>query len=164
MKLSNGKYRLLLLAILFFVLMCNTRIGEKKEVKATVPETIQKPGSSFNDTVLVQPFSAVFFEPDPLQLEKLKAISDSGIFGATMHDYFFQTRNAKNFLQQFKPMLKVVPVKEARFLLFCKTNNAASVVDLDKYEAKGMFVFNGIKDPVLIDMTNVETQVSDYFK
>src|SRR5205085_7055433 len=99
-----------------------------------------------------------------LQLEKLKQISEERIFDGTMHEYFFQMRHAGNFLKQFKPQLHVVWLKKARFLLFGKFNHTSTVIDLNNYEAKGLFVFDGKKDPVLIEMTNVETQVSDYFK
>src|ERR1043165_9196756 len=163
MKTSKRKYCLLFYSLFFLMPGCmnsNTAI-QKENTKISTPKKIQKPPSSFHDTVTVQPMSAVFFEPDSLQLEKLKQISDERIFKGTMHEYFYQMRNANNFLKRFNPKLHVVWVKTARFLSFCKFNKTFSIIDLNNYEAKGLFVFDGKKEPVLIEMTNVETQVSD---
>lgn len=124
---------------------------------------VQKPASSYNDTLPVGPLSVVFFRPDSVQLGKLEDHMEKTLFEATMHDYFFQVKYAKRFMDEHFKNVRILDVDRARFLLF-KGYRRTFLVDLDTYESNGMLVFDGVKAPELIDMTNVATQVSDYFQ
>lgn len=123
----------------------------------------RKPPSSYNDKLSVPPLSAVFFQPDSAQFTKIESVTDKQIFKGSMHEYEYQIRNARLFLKQHWPYLNVIDTKNIRFLLFQHRNKITDTVDLNRNDPAGMYVFDGIRQPLLIDMTNVETQVPDYF-
>lgn len=109
--------------------------------------------------------AAVFFHPDSVQLFQLKAQKKPDVYEGTMHEFFYQMRNARMIIKKEWPGLKIVEAKNYRYLLFVKTDNVHELVDLDlKKDAFGLFVFNCVKPPLLIDMTNIETEMSFYLK
>lgn len=128
-------------------------------------ETIQrKPPSSFSDTVIIDFPAVVFYNPDTIQFKKIKAITDSMTFGSNVHDYFYQMRNSRLVLKKQYPGIKIIEVKNSRYLLFKYKNGEKEYVDLDlKNEPCGMFVFDGQKASRLVDMPNVETDLGFYF-
>src|SRR5579864_4661544 len=50
---------------------------------------VKKPPSSFEDTVIVDRESAVFYNPDSLQLEKIKLVNEKNVYGTMTHDCFY---------------------------------------------------------------------------
>ena len=51
-----------------------------------------------------------------------------------------------------------------RYLLFIKANKNIKCIDLnDKNDICGLFLFDTKKDPALIDMPNIDTQLELYF-
>ena len=124
-----------------------------------------KPPGSFSDTVIINTTSAVFYNPDSLQLEKIKAISDTMIFESIIHDCFYQMRNARIALKENWPHIRIIEISKARYLLFIKEDNSQQCIDLNtKNDMCGIVVFNRIKDPVLIDIMNINTSLDFYFK
>jgi hypothetical protein len=125
-----------------------------------------KPPSSYTDTVKINPLvSVVFYSPDVAQLEKIKAVNDKMIFESTMHELFYQVRNSKIVLQKYYAHVKIIDVKNARYLLFKKVDGKQELIDLDtKDDPCGMFIFDGIKSPELADMTNIDTDMEFYFR
>lgn len=125
-----------------------------------------KPPSSYSDTVKINPLaSVVFYSPDVAQLEKIKAVNDKMIFESTMHELFYQVRNSKIVLQKYYAHIKIIDVKNARYLLFKKVDGKQELIDLDtKDDPCGMFIFDGIKSPELADMTNIDTDMEFYFR
>ena len=82
-----------------------------------------------------------------------------------MHDYFFQMRYAHIAMKKNWPGLAIIESKRYRYLLFNKKDGSRECVDLDKKDdAYGLFVFDGKKSPLVVDLANTETQVSDYLK
>ena len=122
-----------------------------------------KPGSSFNDSLFVLLPGVVFFNPDSLQLEKIKQVTGAGIFQSTMHDYFYQIQYARFYVMEHWPEVRITDVEKVRYLVFRKIDGGLSIIDLDNEDPCGMYVFDRVQDPLLIDMTNVNTQVSGYF-
>lgn len=123
-----------------------------------------KPPSSFSDTVKINFRSAVFYNPDSLQLQQIKAITDSVIFDAAMHDCFYQQRNARAVLKQYYHDIKIKEIKNVRYLLFEKADGGKEYIDLNtKNDPCGIFIFDGQKKPKLIDMTNIESELGFYF-
>lgn len=123
-----------------------------------------KPPGSFSDTIIIHPLSAVFYTPDSLQLEKIKAISDTMIFESTIHDCFYQMRNSRMLLKQYYPRIKIIDVKNARYLLFVKTDGQNECIDLNtKNDPCGILIFDGHKKARLVDMTNIESELGLYF-
>jgi hypothetical protein len=122
-----------------------------------------KPGASFNNSIVVEPLTAVFYQPDSLQLVELQHVMDAKLFKAMMHDYYYQFKYARTFLQKEWKQIEIVTVDKGRFLEFQFRNNTTEVIDLDKYEPCGLFLFDGVQKPVLADMTNLETFAGFYF-
>ncbi len=123
-----------------------------------------KPGSSFRDTLSVDFPVAVFYSPDSLQLEKIKAITNPRTFEGSMHEYFYLCKNAHTVIRKYYPRLKIIDAKNIRYLLFMKADKSADYVDLDsKPDAYGLYIFDGNKAPLLADMANVDTDLGFYF-
>ena len=155
----------------FICFSCNSNSGSTNSIKDSVnskgiTKTLpKKPPSSFADTLVINMPAAVFYQPDSLQLSRIKAITDSIIFDGTMHEYFYQMRNARIVLKKTWPGLTIIESTKNRFLLFIKKNNTPECIDLDtKKESHGLFVFDGKKTPLPVDMTNIETEISFYLK
>ena len=126
---------------------------------------LAKPGSTYQDTLEITTASAIFYQPDSIQLEKIRTVTDERIFKGSMHEFFYQQRNAHLFLKEYWPKLKIIEAKNIRYLQFIKAGNHPEIIDLDrKNDAYGMFLFDPAQSPLLVDMTNIETQVPDYFK
>jgi hypothetical protein len=126
--------------------------------------TRNKPPCSFSDTIKISVPSAVFFTPDSLQLEKIKAITDSMIFDGIMHDCFYQQRNSRIVLSKYYPRIKIIEVINVRYLLFEKKGSEKEYIDLNtKNDPCGIFLFDAAKAPKLIDMTNIESELGFYF-
>lgn len=106
----------------------------------------------------------LFYEPDPLQMEKIRTVTEPPIFQGSMHEFSFQQKNAHAFLNKHWPELKIVNVKNIRYLLFILKDKSKELIDLDKLgDPYGMIAFITTKKPRQLDMTNIETQVPDYF-
>ena len=143
-----------------------TQINKNKNEQQKVPHKsapIQKPPSTFEDTLKINASAAVFFEPDSVQLQKIKQVTSEPVFKSTMHEYKYQIINAHKFLKHYWPQLKIIHARNVRFLAFCKKDKVKITIDLNKQDPCGMFVFDRTKAPLLIDMMNVETQVPRYF-
>ena len=127
-------------------------------------QEIRKPPSTYQDTLIVDKVSAVFYYPDSIQLGKIKKLLDTGVFEGTMHEYFYQMRNAKMVIAKNWSVLKVIEAKNIRYLLFKKTGNKPTLVDLDsRGDPYGLFLFDPGKEPALVDMMNIEGELPSYF-
>ena len=123
-----------------------------------------KPPGSYQDSFMIRERSAVFYEPDSIQKEKIRAVTEKSIFESTMHEYYYQVRNAHIVMKEQWKDLKILDVHHVRYLVFIKGSGERVVIDLDQInDAYGMFVFDTRQSPRLIDMTNVENQLPDYF-
>lgn len=124
----------------------------------------RKAPSSFSDTITINFPTAVFFNPDSVQLEKIRNSSDTMIFESTMHDCFYQIRNSRIVLKKYYPRIKIMEAKNARYLLFEMVSGGKKYIDLNtNNEPCGMYVFDGQKAPSLVDMTNIESFLWFYF-
>jgi hypothetical protein len=123
-----------------------------------------KPAGSYPDTITVNAPSAVFYNPDSLQWEKIKAITDIMIFESTVHDCFYQMRNARNSLKKNWPQVKLVEVSNARWIRFRLLNGTSEYIDLDTLnDPCGILLFDGHKKARLVDMMNIDTELGFYF-
>lgn len=139
---------------------------EQKTAEENVAEKSapRKPPSSFSDTVIVEYPAAVFYNPDSVQLKKIKAITEKMIFEGTVHDCFYQMRNSRMVLEKYYPKVAVIEVETARYIHFKMINGGDEVVDLNtKNDPCGLLIFDGHKSPQLVDMTNVDTELGFYF-
>ena len=99
-----------------------------------------------------------------MQLEKLKARTDTMIFEGMMHDCFYQMRYSRNVLKQHYKHVQIIDVRNARYLVFVKKNGEKEYVDLDtQNDACGLFISDPGKSHQWVDMTNAETAFGFYF-
>ena len=123
-----------------------------------------KPPANFSDTIKINFPAAVFYSPDSLQLEKIRSITDAGVFEGSIHEYYNYVRNAQLVIKRDRPGLKIIDVKNARYLLFISSDKKKECVDLDtKIDPYGLFLFNRQKPGELVDMANIESELGFYF-
>lgn len=168
---KNGiPYRIFnLLLVIFSFVDCNQPQSSKKIgiTKDTISSPIPyvKPASSFNDTLTIKEISAVFFNPDSLQLEKIKTITEKNHYETDVHNCFYLMRNARRVIKQYYPQVHIIEVSKIRYLLFEKADKSKIFIDLNKKnDMCGIFLFNRNKVPELIDMMNIDTSLWFYFK
>ncbi len=155
-----------ILVVLFYVSCTNAPTNPTSNTVVDNPKNAaqQKPSSTFKDTIIINVTAAVFYNPDSLQLDKIKAITDKDILESNVHDCFFQIRNSRIVLKKYYPAVKIIEVKNARYLSFIKDGGEKEYIDLNtKNDPCGLFIFNGKKAPLLVDMTNIETELGFYF-
>jgi len=160
-------FTIYIVSVLSLTASCSSNPVQDKEKKASPSshQVLTKPPSNFQDTMLIDFPAAVFYLPDSLQLEKIKELTDSSIFEAAMHEYFFQMRNARMSIKRDWPRLKIVEAKNIRFLLFKGRDNDSTYIDLNtKNDSHGLFLFQPGKKPHYADMMNIDTELGFYFK
>jgi hypothetical protein len=169
MKKNKSSFIILAVAVLFLLMgSCNEaakeKTGQPETGKKVKPAIIKKPGSSFNDTLVIDSKSAVFYVSDTLQMEKIKEVNEKKIFEMLTHNCHYQMQNARQVIREDWPQIKIIETYKHRYLLFKKANKAAKCIDLNnKNGICGLFLFDRKKDPVLADMPNIETQMNLYF-
>jgi hypothetical protein len=157
--------------IIFFMTACNNpsqkeknRIASQQQKKIS-RKYIANPPSSFEDTLTIKTVAAVFFKPDSNQLQKIKAVNKPMVFASLTHDCHFQMGFARNELSKNYPKIKIINTDNARYLLFVKDNKSDTCIDLNKNnDICGVYIFNRLKNPQLLDMTNADTELEFYFK
>lgn len=161
--MRNGSGIILLL--LFFVSCSRQNKSELPVVqKVEIKPAFVKPASHSKDTAWITSKSAVFFQPDSLQLQQLRSTVTAGLLESTMHEYYYQMRNARNALKQQWKEINQQEISNTRWLAFEKSNAEITIIDLDKNnELCGIYLFNRQDDPLFIDMMNIETQAGFYF-
>ena len=146
---------------------CNTN-NSNKAIAVSTSQTslvngIKKVAGTYQDTLIIQTPAAIFYHPDSLQLLKIKAQSDSIFYEGSMHEYFYQMRNARIVIHKTWPQLSIIESKNYRYLLFIKKDGSKYFIDMDKKnDPFGLFVFNNQKPPLPVDMTNIETDIFFY--
>ncbi|WP_435352503.1 hypothetical protein [Emticicia sp. SJ17W-69] len=167
MNLTNSPI-IKIISILFLVcvIACKSKpkdSDEKKKIPFAV--NLQKPQSSYSDTLLIDKPSAVFYNPDSVQLIKIEKINEKMVFESLKHDCFYQMRNARMVLKQYWPKIKIIESSKYQYLLFKKDDNTSVCIDLNtKNDICGILLFNQKKDPLLIDMMNIDTALDFYFR
>lgn len=156
------------MALLLFTGSCSEGYKENTRQAEISPKTktliIKKPGSTFYDTMMIKANSAVFYSPDSLQMKKIKTVNEKVTFDLLTHNCHYQMENARIVIKKYWPQIKIIETSNFRYLLFEKANKSKVCLDLnDKNDICGLFLFDGKKDPVLVDMPNVDTQLGFYF-
>jgi hypothetical protein len=157
-----------MIALFLFTDSCSEGYKKNTPQAEISPKTrsliIKKPGTTFNDTIIIKANSAVFYSPDSLQMKKIKTVNEKVTFDLLTHNCHYQMENARIVIKTYWPQLKVLETSTFRYLLFEKNNKRKVCIDLnDKNDICGLFLFDGKKDPVLVDMPNVDTQLGFYF-
>jgi hypothetical protein len=155
--------------LVFVLIVCSCSSSEQndgqvKKDMAPKPAIVKKPPSSFQDTVVVDRESAVFFNPDSLQLEKIKSINEKNVYGTLTHDCYYMMQNAHNVLRKHWARIRIVEVMNARWLLFVKKDKSRIYIDLNaRNNICGIFLFAPEKNPEPVDMPNIDTFLGFYF-
>lgn len=138
---------------------------ESTEQKTKVlPVQYKKPSSDFNDTLVINSISAVYYNPDSLQLEKIRGIMKKEEYETEVHNCFFLMRNARMVMKRYWPQVHIIEISRVRYLLFIKADKSKILIDLNtKNDMCGIFLFNRKKDPELVDMMNIDTALGFYF-
>jgi hypothetical protein len=137
----------------------------KHDNSIIAPGVYKKPPSAFNDTLVIKGKAAVFFNPDSVQLNNIKAMTESRVFDSDCHDCFYQMRNARNVIKQYWPELPIIETSAARYLLFIKADKGSACTDLNSLGAMcGIILFDPQKAPELIDMMNIDTALRFYYE
>jgi hypothetical protein len=72
---------------------------------------------------------------------------------------------ARSSLNSDWPRVKIMEANRVRYLEFVKTDKTKIFIDLnEKNDICGLFLFDGKKDPILVDMPNVDTILGFYFR
>ncbi len=160
-------WSLVLFSIVALTLSCSdpsTKAGKERNKIGGYKVPKNKPAGSYSDTITINGPSALFYNPDSLQWEKIKAITDTMIFESTVHDCVYQMRNARNSLQKNWPGIKMVDVSNARWIRFQLLNGTSEYIDLDELDDPcGILLFDGHKKARLADMMNIDSELGFYF-
>lgn len=157
-----------MIALFLFIGSCSE--GHRKNAPQaeispkTKPLIIKKPGTDFKDTIVIKARSAVFYSPDSVQMEKIKTVNQKVTFDLLIHNCHYQMENARMVIKRYWPQIKIIETSTSRYLLFQMTDKSKVCIDLnDKNNICGLFLFDGKKNPVLVDMPNIDTQLDLYF-
>jgi hypothetical protein len=167
-KIASHIYPLCIAAILLF--SCSGKSSPRVADKPGAPDSTilpvyKKPSSGFTDTLRVTGKAAVFFDADSSQLKKIKSLLPAMNYENDVHDCFYQMRNARIELKKYWPGLRIFEVLKARYLLFEKPGEAPVIMDLDKQNAMcGIYIYDPRKQPLFVDMTNIDTELHFYFQ
>jgi hypothetical protein len=146
--MTNHFIKLIGITFVFWVVTCCTDQKKTKKPESQLVENKNKPPSSFFDTLKINSRSAVFYNPDSIQLEKIKAVTEKNIYEGSMHEYFYQVRNAHIALKKYWPAIKIFEAKNVRYLQFVKGDQTNEIIDLNtKNDAYGLFVFDPYEVP-----------------
>lgn len=163
-KYTILKLNLFFLVAITFTMTCKHEKKTNPVTSNTSGDHKTKPPGNFPDTLKITEAAAVFYSPDSIQLENIKAVTDTNIFKSSMHEYFYQMRNARIVLKKFLPEIKIVDARNIRYLLFIHSDNKSDCIDLDsKNDAYGLILFNRQKPPLISDMANIEGEAGLYF-
>jgi hypothetical protein len=146
---------------------CNGNAAEQNEqqpLEDSINKQVRKPPALLQDTLLIDGPAAVLYQPDSIQLQLMKKRLKPMQYESNMHEFYYQQRNARIAINKNWPNLAVLEAKGYRYLLF-KKNSGSVCMDLDSLaDPYGLIIFNVEKDPVAVDMTNVETGISFYLQ
>ena len=125
--------------------------------------TASPTNSANNDTLIVDRQTAVFIEPDNLQIEKRKKQVGEEDFYTGADDYLFYMNAAHEFLDSFK--LTILNAKDKKFVKFIHSDKTQQIIGLDKLdELWSIYFFDPTKKAKQVDMTMIVEEYKSYFK
>jgi hypothetical protein len=148
---------------------CHNQIQEKPANPPTSSNDIadqhvaltSDPGPS--DTLTIAEKSAVFFQPDSLQIEQRKKQVGETDFNAGAGDYIFYMNSALQFLDSVK--LKTVEARNKKFLRFVGRDASQQLIRIDTLpELWGMYFFEPAKTAHLANIIDIGESYSSYYK
>ena len=115
------------------------------------------------DTLTIDRKTAVFYQPDSLQMEKrMKKVGEAD-FRAGADDYIYYVNTSAEYLE--KEGLPVLDAKNKKYLKFVLANKRVQVIKLDTLEELwGMYLFDPKKKAYAADITIIEDEYKSYYK
>jgi hypothetical protein len=155
--------------LFLFTISCRNespQTGHEQKKAGTAKRDIRKkPPSSFQDSMFIKSRAAVFFEPDSLQMEKIKGVYEKMIFESLTHECYYKMNYARKVLDMNWKGLPVKLASKFRWLIFRKSTGKDSIIDLNNINyICGVYLFDPQKNPILTDMTSIDTQLDFYFR
>ncbi len=96
---------------------------------------------------------------------KIQAVNEKNMMAQIQHDCHYQMQYARSSLNSDWPRVKIIEASRIRYLEFVKSDGTKIFIDLnDKNDICGIFLFDRKKDPILVDMPNVDTILGSYFR
>lgn len=153
--------------IILFIYLSITSCRENSSVKTTknidTPTTLHTSESMDNDTLIINTTTAVFTDPDSLQIEKRKKEIGEENFYAGSGDYIYYLNSAHEFLDSVK--VKTIIVKGTKIIKFVSYDKSYQLIQTDTLpELWNIFLFNPNKRVKQIDMTIIDEEYKNYFK
>jgi hypothetical protein len=148
---------------LCFVVSCagdRSETNNKQDSAVSIPTPVPK--TNFSDTLVISNKSAVFYQPDSLQIEKAKQESREEDFMAGADDYIFYMNESAEYLE--KKGITILNSKGRRYLKFMLYDGSMQVVKLDTIqELWGVFLFEPSQKPRQADITSIEEEYRNYY-
>ncbi|HRG67939.1 MAG TPA: hypothetical protein PLS73_03780 [Saprospiraceae bacterium] len=161
-KLYN--YLLWILNVIM-IIACDSKSKNTSNENLTEKPIYHKPQSNFSDSLIIKGVAAVFYYPDSAQLKAIKSITDPKILDGTLHELEYQFKYSHKIIKANWKELTIIEAQNVRFLVFKNEKGKDHTIDLNSYDDPyGLFVYNGKKLPILIDMTNLEQGLYYYLK
>jgi hypothetical protein len=133
------------------------------QVDTSQKQLVTKKLSSDSDTLTIATKSAVFYQPDSLQIEKRMKETGEENFRAGADDYIYYVNTSADYLE--KQGLPVIDAKNKKYLKFIMADKKVQLIKLDTLaELWGMYLFDPTKTPNFADITVIEDDYKRYFK
>jgi hypothetical protein len=98
-------------------------------------------------------------------MEKIGKGTKKNVFLTVRHDCYYQMRNAAIVIRRDWPQVRIIEVSHVRYLIFSGSDSGKRKIDLNEVgDICGIYLFDGKKDPVRIDMSNIDSELGFYFK
>ena len=154
---------------LLFILLAWSCSEQGKEKPAAIngdsvtEKTIEPPQQRQSDTLVITSKTAVFYEPDSIQIAKRKKEIGEENFRIGFDDYAFSVNSSIEFLEKEK--LPVVDAKDKKYLKFIKANRTSRIIKIDSLaDLWGIYLFDPSKEPYSADMTIMDEEFEQYFR
>lgn len=169
-------YLRLLLLLSFTIFACvpkDKKLGPKSDIRIRSADLTQKvdtlkeqiapnPSQLDSDTLTIDRKTAVFYQPNNLQIEVRMKEVDEADFRAGADDYIYYVNMAANYLAE--KSLPVLDAKNKKYLKFVLTEKREQVIKLDTLkELWGIYLFDPKKKAYAADMTIIEDECHNYF-
>lgn len=148
---------------------CQNQVQEKPKEPAATSNGIAElhialtPDPEPSDTLTIDEKSAVFFQPDSLQIERRKKKAGETDFYAGADDYIFYMNSALQFLDSVK--LKTVEARDKKYLRFVGRDASQQLIRIDTLsELWGMYFFEPSKTARLANVLDIDESYSSYYK
>ncbi len=112
------------------------------------------------DTAFVSGRIALFFGPDSIQIEKLKAGNEEEFYTAA-DDYLFYIAQTREYIDSTDLVNKTT---DKNIFIFIKNNGDRKILKSNSTDnIWGLYFFDGVKDPMPVDVVDAHEDYKNYF-